>query len=353
MSAPSIVSGTTPDYAFSTAEGQGLDAELYVCMVQTAIGSPKVSFYLTGQDAALFNINNYGVLKSNVVFDYENPIGVNTDNTYELTITAINLDGSDEQNLTITVTDAAEITLSFVVVVEGEVYTPDPDPVLENPTETYGVIDIDSGEIIVAAGEAYTDAGTLWTYGISGEYDGVVMRYYVKVIINDVTYYLPRTTAYVKSACLVVGRYTTSHQIEQQYGVENVHKWLAIDDRDEAVDYALRYYEFIRDAEDEIDDALRDGGADIPYASTDIPSLIKRLAACLAGVRAYEARGVTDMTQDGQPTHRLMYQARWAYEQLRRIRGGFLRLSPDDAIRYPEVVIEDVIVDDDSETTYS
>lgn len=232
-----------------------------------------------------------------------------------------------------------ERTLKFLAVADGVVLAADAAPKLQNPTGTYGVSNIQTGAVVVASATPMTVEGSGgYTYTFDADAEDSIYRYYVRAIVSGVTYYVPRTTAYVKSACLVFGRYTNSLEIEAEFGVDNTHKWLAIDDYDEAVDYALRYYSFIRSAESEVDDALRDGGSIVPFTDA-IPDLVRRVAGLMAGVRAYESRGVNDVDPaSGRPMHRLRFQSDWCKAQLTRIRGGCLRLETDDATRFPEVV---------------
>ena len=67
-----------------------------------------VTLALTGEDAGLFSITTAGLLRFNRSPDYEMPTDVDTDNMYEVTITATD-NGTPEkmtmQTLTITVTD--------------------------------------------------------------------------------------------------------------------------------------------------------------------------------------------------------------------------------------------------------
>jgi hypothetical protein len=211
---------------------------------------------------------------------------------------------------------------------------------MESPSEHYGVANLDTGAVITASGTVMVADGGGWKYDIADSVDDQQYRYYIKAVVNSVNFYLPRTTQYITSACLVIGRYTNSHQIENQFGVENVHKWLAIDERDEAIDYAMRYAQFINDAEDEIDDILRESGQESIPLGAEVPSLIKRVACALAGVRAYESRGIQDVDNDRMPVNRVSFQQKWALKKLDEIRGGCLRLTTDEATRFPEVVTD-------------
>lgn len=231
-------------------------------------------------------------------------------------------------------------TIRFVAVQSGAAIVLDDPPVLSNPTGSFGAIRIDTNAVVAADGQAFTASGSLYSTTFDEPADDLTYRYYVEAVVDGVTYHLPRTTAYMLSAALVLGRYTDSTKIEAQFGVENVHKWLGIDDGDDAVDFALRMYKFIAAAEQAIDDALRGGPVSTPLTAP-IPEAIVDIASALAGVRMYESRGVVDMNPEtGAPQHRLQYQKKQAMNDLARIRNGSLRLDVEDAVRYPQVVCD-------------
>lgn len=232
-------------------------------------------------------------------------------------------------------------TIRFVLIEGGAAVVLDDPPVLSNPTGSYGAVRLDTGAIVVDDGEAFTASGSLYSVGITEPADDLTYRYYVEAVHDGVTYYLPRTTAYMLSAALVIGRYTDSTKIEAMYGVENVHQWLGIDESDEAVDWALRMYRFIESVEQQIDDTLRGGPCTVPFEAP-IPTAIIDAATALAGVRMYESRGVVDMNAEtGAPQHRLAYQKKHAMNDLARIRNGSLRLTVEDSVRYPAVICDD------------
>ena len=228
--------------------------------------------------------------------------------------------------------------LEFVVVKDGAPVTLAQVPKLSSPNGAYGVARQDTAEVIVADGTAMTLVGsTLYRYFFDDP-EHLVYRYYIEAVVDGVTYHLPRTTALVSSAALVFGRYTDSTKIEAQFGVENVHKWLGIDDTDEAVDYALRMYALIAAAESQIDDLLRRSTLTVPFTTT-IPSVVSDVATALAGVRMYESRGVTDFNPEtGVPQHRLHYQKKEAEKKLAIMCTGQLRVAGDEGVRYPAIV---------------
>lgn len=231
-------------------------------------------------------------------------------------------------------------TLRVVVIESGALVELDAPPTLTNPSNSYGVIRLDSGETVLGAGAQYSDlGGGLYQRSFAEPEADLLYRYYVRIEHGDAVYFLPRTTAYITSSALVIGRYTDSTRIEQQFGIENVHKWLGVDDSDAAIDYGLRLYAFIAAAENEIDDKLRSSGIDIPEV---IPETIQRIATLLAGVRSYEARGVVDMNPEtGAPEHRLAYQRKEAERLLAQLQLGAIRLAGDELTRHPKVLCDD------------
>src|SRR4051794_3883721 len=119
----------------------------------------------------------------------------------------------------------------------------------------------------------------------------------------------------------VTGRYTDSDWIQVIFGAKNVQKWLDLDDEGvtDAPSVEDRLQVCIESAEDYLDDRLRNAGA--PY--TEAHSTITRAASLLAGVYAYEARGVVDWDPvTGKAQHRLMYQKAEAEKLIEQILSG-------------------------------
>ena len=235
--------------------------------------------------------------------------------------------------------------LEFVCVKDGSLLSLASAPRLSNPSASFGVMRLDTRATVVNDNTAMLGSAGDYYYEFSEPDLNLEYRYYVEATHDAVTYYLPRTTDYLNSCALVIGRYCTSLLVETQYGIENVHKWLAIDERDEAVDYAMRFYNVIRDAEAQVDDFLRGGTYSVPFDVA--PTQIASIAATLAGVKAYESRGVIDTDQEsGRPLHRLQHKYKQALNQLASIRAGDVQLDVDRSISYPVVMEED-----DDETT--
>ena len=65
-----------------------------------------ITFSITsGADASLFSVNTSGSVTFNTAPDFEIPGDANTDNTYELTVTASDGTASDSQSFSVTVTN--------------------------------------------------------------------------------------------------------------------------------------------------------------------------------------------------------------------------------------------------------
>src|SRR4051812_29577248 len=102
-----------------------------------------------------------------------------------------------------------QLSIQFVTVGVSEVQDA---PTFESPTGLYGVERVDDHAVVVLAGTELDAGPAVWTYTFEdteGESDDVY-RYYINVTADGVPYFVPRTTNYVKNACLVVGRYATS-----------------------------------------------------------------------------------------------------------------------------------------------
>jgi len=234
--------------------------------------------------------------------------------------------------------DGGPKVLKFVAIALGAAIVFDTAPQLSSPNADFGLKRLDTEAVVVSDGTSYTHvSGGKYAATFTEPADDLIYRYYVECEYGDITYYLPRTTNLIDSAYLAIGRYTDSYQIEQAFGIDNLHKWLAIDDHDEAVDYALRAYRFIADAEAEVDDLLRGGPCTVPF--TVVPSVISKIATNMAAVRMYEARGVVDTDDDtGAVRHRLGFAAKWADKEIGRIKSGQLRLAVENVRRYPTIV---------------
>lgn len=110
--------GTAPTI---TSNGGGATAAITVDENQTAVttvtatGTATITYTISaGADAALFGISS-GVVTFNSAPDYETPGDANTDNDYEITVTATNSYGSDAQDITITVDDVSEGGSTYLI----------------------------------------------------------------------------------------------------------------------------------------------------------------------------------------------------------------------------------------------
>lgn len=219
--------------------------------------------------------------------------------------------------------------IELAIIDQGVFTAADTVPLLSNPTGSYGVRRIDNEEVIITDGATFGTLGTgHYARGFVENEEALKYQYYAKVVLNEVTYYLGRTTEYVNSCVLAVGRYTDSEQIARQYGTDNLHKWVGVSDRDSAVDYGQRLYYFINEAEQRIDDALRGPYFTGPPFEDEIPPVIVECATLLAGVLAYESRGVVDFNPvTGGAQHRLQFQRARVDSLLKRIAMGRLKVS--------------------------
>ena len=120
--------------------------------------------------------------------------------------------------------------------------------------------------------------------------------------------------------------YCTRDDIEDLFGVENVKKWADLDGDGNAVSIAARIARAIVVASAHIDDRLRGGPYVLPVAGS--PATLVDLAAALAGIWLYEARGVEDYDEaTGEIRDKVNARRKRAEKTLRDIRSGAIRLD--------------------------
>jgi hypothetical protein len=119
--------------------------------------------------------------------------------------------------------------------------------------------------------------------------------------------------------------YCVKSDIVDIFGVKNIEKWADIDNDSNAVTIAARIARAIDVASDDIDDQLRQSSHLIPISTPagTTPTAIVDIAAKLAGVWIYEARG----TEDSKGIHRLSSVKGEAHLTLANIRTGKTRLN--------------------------
>ena len=220
--------------------------------------------------------------------------------------------------------------LRFVCIEGGEYIELESAPKLSSPTGSFGVARLDNGDIVAANNTPMIANGTMYAAAFGEPETGLKYRYYVSVEIDGVTYFIPRTTEYMYSANLLLGRYTDSTKVELQFGAENIHKWVGLDNGDEAVDYAMREYQCIVDAESEVDRLVQGHYIREAFGTgseEEIPSIITRVATMLAGCLMYEARGATDFNDiTGDLIHKYAAHRRNAEKILKNIKMGRTKL---------------------------
>ena len=263
---------------------------------------------------------------------------ISNTNDYQWKAISVNssLIEGDESNLVGYGSDTVEADsqIRFVVVKDGAYVTLDDAPVLSSPTGGFGLVRTDTNVIVIADGTEMTASGTLYSADLVEPEENLTYRYYVEAVVDDVTYWVGRTTGLTRSSCLVIGRYTDSTKLADKFGADNVHKFMALDDGDEAIDYAMRMYQHIADAEQELDDRLFGAFVTGPFED-ETPRLISQMATALAGVLIYEAQGSVDLDSDGKPQHRYEAQRTWVDRTIKKLKYGRLRLdgvgSPTEA----------------------
>ncbi len=126
--------------------------------------------------------------------------------------------------------------------------------------------------------------------------------------------------------------YASEAEIKQIFGSTNVDKWSDLDDDANASNMAARIAVAVLVADDQIDDAARGMPYRIPLANAagSTPRTIINLAATIAGLWLYEARGTNDYhPQTGVPSHRLAWKALEVRRTLRDIRTGIRKIDAE------------------------
>ena len=126
--------------------------------------------------------------------------------------------------------------------------------------------------------------------------------------------------------------YCTRSDIEDVFGVENTSQYADLDNDENATTITNRITRAIAWASAEIDDFARGAHYTIPLAdsSGSTPTTIENLAAVLAGIWLYEARGSKDFSErTGEPSHRMFYQKAWARQMLEEIKTGARKLDAE------------------------
>ena len=122
--------------------------------------------------------------------------------------------------------------------------------------------------------------------------------------------------------------YCDTDDIDQIFGTTNVTRWADLDCDANATKIANRKTQAIVVACEEIDDYLRNTPYRIPAqtAAAATPASIAELAATLAGIWLYEARGAQDF-QEGKPYHRYAFKRTWARRVLAEIADGTRKID--------------------------
>ena len=122
--------------------------------------------------------------------------------------------------------------------------------------------------------------------------------------------------------------YATQAQVEDVFGVENVQQWSDLDNTGNTD--TARITRGIAVVSERIDDVARTTAYKIPLGDEDaaISITVSDLAATLAGIWLYEARGSQDFNpQTGEVAHRLEFKRQRAEQMLADIRDGRIRLN--------------------------
>lgn len=131
--------------------------------------------------------------------------------------------------------------------------------------------------------------------------------------------------------------YCTRQDIENIFGRSNVEQWADVNNNSATPEIASRIEWAINLAGSELDARMRGGVYAVPFTDEPFDTLWVNAVARLAGVLLYEGRGITDVDTFGRPVHPLSTHRDMAYEFVRKVRGGAIRLSNAHAFAmYPQ-----------------
>lgn len=221
--------------------------------------------------------------------------------------------------------------LTLATLADGVFVDADVIPQLKNPADSYGLVRTDTNELLVDSQTPYSrDGEGSYFYDLMTPGDATPdtrYRRYSFITFGARNYFISSVR---NDSFLVFGKYCNSNDVILKFGQDNVATWLAIDDADYYIDSALRCAEFIKLAEAQVLDSLRGGHIDESFLEPNgqVAPTIRSIAADFAGVRMYEARGVTEFdAESGRPQHRLQYQQKNAEKLLSRLKEGLLRVN--------------------------
>lgn len=152
--------------------------------------------------------------------------------------------------------------------------------------------------------------------------------------------------------------YCTAQDVYSLFGRSNVDKWADLENTRVRSEMDARIAVAIAWASEEVDDKLRGGpyllpvgtGSGVPPSgSFPVPKTIMDVAARLAGVWLYEARGIEDVDAEGRALHKMSWHKNRAYQVLAEVRNGTRRLAITALTTFPEAVS----MDDEEEETAS
>ena len=121
--------------------------------------------------------------------------------------------------------------------------------------------------------------------------------------------------------------YSADTDLYLAFGRTNVRKWADVQNDGLNANITDRIAWAISNADSELDAKLSKSRYQFPLdANSNVPPILTRMSAYLAGVLLYESRGVTDVGQDGKAQHALMWHRQRVDEFVRDIHGRRLEL---------------------------
>lgn len=132
--------------------------------------------------------------------------------------------------------------------------------------------------------------------------------------------------------------YCDREDIEQIYGASNVASWADLENESDAGEIAAKINWACVAATNRMNDRLRDGPYEVPFDEPYSEQLVE-MTARLAGVLLYDARGIIDMGQDGEPIHQLSAHRRAVMSFVMDVLSGRIHFASLDRVAdYPQAV---------------
>lgn len=131
--------------------------------------------------------------------------------------------------------------------------------------------------------------------------------------------------------------YAERTDVELIFGRTNIYKWADVDNEEDDDFVAQRICWALQESYAYFNDRLRSGPYTIPFSTP--PARVISMSARWAGVILYDARGISDTSDDKQPKHQLSAHRDMVVKFLNELLSSKARLDlEENGHSYPEVV---------------